>query len=122
MVRPVEYRRYPLGSVGAHWIGFAPPSPSEGLRLVGRTGVEESADNTLARGGDVRLSIDLRFQLVAEMALRDAKVGRAAAVVVDPRDGGILAAASIPSFDPNLFGAGISHDDWTALHKTTRDR
>ena len=37
------------------------------------------------------------------------------AVAVDPRTGEILAMVSLPSFDPNLFVNGISHDDYRAL-------
>lgn len=39
----------------------------------------------------------------------------AAAVVMDVRDGDILAIASAPSFDPNLFVRGISGADYRAL-------
>ena len=37
------------------------------------------------------------------------------AVAVDPRTGEILAMVSLPSFDPNLFVNGISHDDYRSL-------
>src|SRR5206468_11989956 len=39
----------------------------------------------------------------------------AAAVVVEVMRGEILAAASTPAFDPNLFVKGIAHDDWETL-------
>lgn len=45
------------------------------------------------------LTIDARIQFIAERALRAVK--RGAVVVIDPRNGDILAAASVPSFDPN---------------------
>ncbi|MEY2552036.1 MAG: penicillin-binding protein 2, partial [Verrucomicrobiota bacterium] len=59
--------------------------------------------------------IDARIQMIAEEALR--AVGRAAAVVVDPNTGNILAMASVPSFDPNAFIPSIKAKDWEALRK-----
>src|SRR3546814_6269633 len=38
-----------------------------------------------------------------------------AAVAIDPDTGGILAMASLPSYDPNLFVNGISSADYRAL-------
>ncbi|MFC5233873.1 FtsW/RodA/SpoVE family cell cycle protein [Pseudonocardia zijingensis] len=62
------------------------------------------------RGADLRTSLDLGLQrqLTAslEAALR-AGTGRgrvAAAVAMDPRDGQVLAMASLPSYDNNVFG------------------
>ncbi|MBL7155465.1 MAG: penicillin-binding protein 2 [Candidatus Portnoybacteria bacterium] len=40
---------------------------------------------------------------------------RAAAVAIDPQNGGILALVSLPSFDSNLFAQGISQVDLAAL-------
>ncbi len=64
-------------------------------------------------GANVYLSIDVRVQYVVEQALRAA--GRAAAVVVDPKNGDVLAMASVPSYDPNKFIPSISTADWTSL-------
>ncbi|NNE90607.1 MAG: penicillin-binding protein 2 [Verrucomicrobiales bacterium] len=61
-------------------------------------------------GSDVYLTIDARIQTIAEQALR--KIGRGAAVVVDPNNGEILAMASVPSFNPNAFIPEVSVDDW----------
>ena len=66
------------------------------------------------QGANVHLTIDARLQFIAEQALR--AVGRGAAVVVDPRNGDILAMASVPSFDPNQFIPSISAADWGALN------
>lgn len=38
-----------------------------------------------------------------------------AAVVIDVKNGKILALASYPSYDPNLFATGISTSDWQSL-------
>jgi penicillin-binding protein 2 len=66
-------------------------------------------------GANVLLTIDARLQYIVERALRDAGVGRAAAVVVDPNGGDILAMASIPSYDPNVFIPSIPANEWKKL-------
>lgn len=71
------------------------------------------------RGNNVQLTLDARIQYIVEQALR--AVGRAAAVVVDPNNGDILAMASVPSYDPNSFIPAISSADWTALTKDPTD-
>ena len=51
---------------------------------------------------------------VAEEQLAATKLnGRA--VVIDPRNGEILALVSHPSYDPNLFAGGITPDDYAKL-------
>lgn len=63
-------------------------------------------------GADVVLTLDMRLQEVAEEALGD----RTGAVVAgDPKTGAIFAMVSHPSFDPNLFSEGISHETWKSL-------
>jgi penicillin-binding protein 2 len=66
-------------------------------------------------GANVNLTIDARIQMIAEEALRS--VGRAAAVVVDPNNGNVLAMVSVPSFDPNSFIPSIKLKDWETLRK-----
>lgn len=64
-------------------------------------------------GTDLKLSIDVRIQRLAAQAVSGSN--NAAAVVLDPRNGDILAMASFPAFDPNAFAAGISKADWKAM-------
>ncbi len=66
------------------------------------------------QGDNVYLTIDARLQYIVEDTLRAA--GRAAAVVVNPNNGDILAMASVPSFDPNDFIPSISPADWAVLN------
>jgi penicillin-binding protein 2 len=68
-------------------------------------------------GNNVYLTIDARIQYITEVALRNSSLGRAAAVVLDPNNGDILAIASVPSFDPNIFIPSISSKDWNTLLK-----
>lgn len=67
-------------------------------------------------GQDIMLNIDIKLQQQAQQSL----VGqRGAAIVLDPRDGGIVALYSNPSYDPNLFVHGISRTDYGALLEST---
>ncbi len=63
-------------------------------------------------GGKLYLSIDIRLQQAAYEALKN---NRGAAVVIDSRNGEILAMVSSPSFDPNLFVNGVSNKDYKIL-------
>lgn len=65
-------------------------------------------------GMDVVLTLDLELQKAAEAALGEGRSG--AIVVLDPRDGAVLALASRPGFDPNLFSLGLSPGQWEWLN------
>ena len=67
-------------------------------------------------GQDLFLTLDVRMQLAAEQALGDYK---GAVVAIDPRDGGVLALASTPAYDPNPFGEGLSRAEFRALSSDT---
>jgi len=95
--------------------------------LIGRTGIEHAYEDYLRgewggemievdaagiyqrsigvkpskKGTDIKLTIDLNLQLVAEEVLSDKKGG--ALIAMDPRDGAIRAIASKPTFDLNFF-------------------
>ena len=64
-------------------------------------------------GHDLRLTIDLKVQRALEQAMSG--VERGGAVALDPRDGGILAMVSRPTYDPNEISAGVSADRWKEL-------
>jgi penicillin-binding protein 2 len=59
-------------------------------------------------GQDLVTTIDLDLQLAAEEQLRDSATKRGVIVVMNPNNGEILALASAPTFDPNLFAGRIS--------------
>lgn len=63
-------------------------------------------------GQNVYLTIDRGLQQKAEELLSGVA---GAAVAMDPGSGRILAIASSPSFDQNIFVGGMSHDQWDAL-------
>jgi penicillin-binding protein 2 len=65
-------------------------------------------------GYNVVTTLDLRLQQLAEKALED-KAKRGAIVITDPNNGDILALASWPTYDPNLFVPSISAEQLKVL-------
>src|SRR6266852_6131517 len=65
-------------------------------------------------GSNIITTLDLRLQDLAEKAL-EAKAKRGAIVIVDPNTGDILAMASRPTYDPNVFVPSISPEKFKAL-------
>jgi penicillin-binding protein 2 len=76
-------------------------------REVGYWGVQHAIP-----GQDLKLTIDIDIQRAAELALGDRG---GAVVVMDPRNGEILAMVSHPSYDPNAFAVRINRADWNKL-------
>lgn len=72
---------------------------------------EDLGEKQAELGGRVTLTIDARLQKIVEDALAAAtpSAGKdlcGAAVLLDVRTGEVLAMASLPSFDPNIFNPG----------------
>jgi penicillin-binding protein 2 len=82
-------------------------------RPIGSERVEQEPDH----GGDLQVTLDLRMQRVLWEALGE-EAG--AGVFLDPHTGEILAMASTPAFNPNVFADGLSHDDWESLTSDAR--
>ena len=61
-------------------------------------------------GSRVELTIDAEIQCLVENTLR--RAGRAAAIVMDPNNGEILAMASVPDFTPSYFVPSIDAGAW----------
>jgi len=112
---------------GSDYIGKVGVELSYERELHGTTGVEEvevdaggRAVRTLSRtppvsGNNLRLSLDIRLQEVAEQAFGDR---RGALVAIEPATGDILAFVSKPGYDPNLFVEGIDAANWEALNES----
>ena len=60
-------------------------------------------DKKWAAGSDVYLTLNFALQQAAEEGLKNSRTGRGAAVALDPRTGAVLAMASAPAYDPNIF-------------------
>ncbi len=85
--------------------------------------VEVVSETQPSKGSDVYLTIKAPVQYVVDRALaalvapEEGVIGTgkgvaAAAVVMDARDGGIVAMGSYPTFDPSTFVGGIPDDVW----------
>jgi len=127
------YRYYPLDSLGAHLIGFTSEGEDNVVKgryglesyyndvLSGKKGVFQGMRDALGRlirsgssqeegiveGVSLVTTIDKNIQFASEKALEKLVVGRKAAegsiIVMDPRNGKILALANYPTFDLNKF-------------------
>ncbi len=108
------------------------------VREVEKDAIGESGQPSKA-GKDIKLTIDANLQKNLQTYLKratdaiqvggtfESKYGNyhyaesfpnaktAAAIVVDVRNGDVLAMASYPDYDLNLFSTGISSEDWKAL-------
>ena len=92
--------------------------------LRGRAGTRRIEVNAVGRvmreldrkegtpGGNVQLTVDHRLQNFVKARLAGES---AAALVMDCQTGDLVAIASSPSYDPNLFARGISVPDFQAL-------
>jgi penicillin-binding protein 2 len=68
-------------------------------------------------GQDIVTTIDLDLQQAAEDQLRKSPQGRGVIIAMDPNSGEILALASAPTFDPNLFSQRITTKEGRAEYQ-----
>lgn len=120
----IEERGETANYRGSEYIGKSGLELSYQRELHGTTGIEQVEINAGGRavrlmsrtpaipGNDLQLTLDIGLQQAAEAALGNR---RGAVVAIEPATGGVLALASTPSFDPNLFIDGISVAEWRAL-------
>ncbi|MEA5449283.1 penicillin-binding protein 2 [Leptolyngbya sp. CCNP1308] len=69
-------------------------------------------DKPAVAGKDIQLTIDIELQRAAEAALGTRE---GAIVAIDPRNGAVLAMASWPTYDPNIFTTRITEAQWQQL-------
>lgn len=105
---------------------------------IGKSGLEKFFEHDLrGQSGNIKLEVNAYGRVMKEMERNNGKEGKSlnltidsnlqqyaqdvfgehsgAAIVMDVHSGEILAFVSVPSFDPNLFTKGISHQDWNSL-------
>jgi penicillin-binding protein 2 len=68
-------------------------------------------------GKSIQLTLDLALQKIAEKSLANR---RGAVVVLDVKTGAILALASGPTFNPNIFTNQVTDQDWKQLQSTAK--
>jgi penicillin-binding protein 2 len=114
----------PYETIGRHGIeAIMDPQlqgePGSMIRRVSSQGYYIGAplqENDPTVGNSIYLTIDARVQYIAETAFRNSGWTRGSVVVMDPRNGDVLALASFPDYDPNKFIPHISSKDWDALN------
>ncbi len=90
--------------------------PGTRSMLVNNLGYRQSENIVVPPqpGHHVRLTIDLAIQDAAYKALKDSGSKAGAAVVVDTRNGDLIAITSIPAFDPNQFVPRLDPQLWAS--------
>ncbi len=93
-------------------------------------------DRKAVAGKDVKLTLDLDIQRLAEQSLADGmegarkfrdqtdksrvvnyRAGAGTVIALDPNDGSIVAMASNPTYDPRQFANGITPEEFQLLNK-----
>ncbi|WP_395737991.1 penicillin-binding transpeptidase domain-containing protein [Prosthecobacter sp.] len=109
-----KVRSYPYKTLAAHVLGYTGRASKDDETPTGRDAMERQQEDVLRQGRDVSLTLDMRVQALTTRAMMEGGFSRGAAVVLDPLTGEILAAVSLPSFDPNCFIPRISAEDFQA--------
>jgi penicillin-binding protein 2 len=139
------------GYTGQHMIGKSGIESTMEQYLKGQDGsrqIEIDVDGVMidtvseeepTPGDTVFLTIDYKLQKVAEESLKQTmatiqsgditkgvdaypNATSGAVVAIDINSGRVLALASNPTYDPNLFASGISSKDWKALQPSTNEQ
>lgn len=91
--------------------------------------VEETSRTEPVAGSDLVTTLDLSVQRASEAALADGvqrardrghRADSAAAVVLDLRDGGVVASASVPTYDPSVWSEGVTQERYEELTEGDR--
>jgi penicillin-binding protein 2 len=99
----VDYRNRPVGTES-----YQPPKSGNDIQLHIDIEVQMRAEQSLVD----RLNV-LRGTPQRDGVMRDAPAG--SVVVLDPQNGGVIALASAPAYDPREFANGISQERYEEL-------
>ena len=114
-----------------------------GTRYIGKVGLEKTYEETLRGNPGVRTAeVNAQGRVIREISKRSPQAGRdvlltldrdlqaaaydalgdyeGAVVVMDPRNGDVLALVSKPAFDPNRFLSGFSFEAYQGLLESPR--
>lgn len=95
--------------------------------LMGTDGAKRVVVNSMGReirvldedppvqGKRLQLTLDFDLQKALEDGFRTSGYN-GAAVILDPRNGEVLAFSSVPAYDPNAFATGIDRATWASLN------
>jgi penicillin-binding protein 2 len=84
------------------------------VNSVGRE-IRTLEEDQAAEGQRLKLTIDEDVQKALESGFKWSGFN-GAAVILDPRNGEVLAFTSVPGYDPNAFASGIEKNAWAALN------
>ncbi len=110
-----QYRRiYPHGRLTAHLLGY---TDVDGRGIAG---IERAFDREMGfTGEDIRLTVDLRIQHILHRELEKAKTTfqaiAATGLVMDVQTGEIIAAVSLPDYDPHHPGEATDEEKFNRV-------
>ncbi|OGN00643.1 MAG: hypothetical protein A3A98_02360 [Candidatus Staskawiczbacteria bacterium RIFCSPLOWO2_01_FULL_40_39] len=117
-----QYEKYIRGEHGEIFFSADGRSASDG-QYNNEVGSTSSHNKNPVIGNSLTLNIDYEMQkrLFNELfaVLGDTRYSRAAAIVQNPQTGAIMAMASFPTYDNNLFVSGLSDAQFDNLFKNS---
>ncbi len=131
-----------VAAVSEDEIGGDPLLEIPGFR-IGKSGIEKTYDIDLrGTGGSSQMEVNAYGRVIRELSRREGQPGEevaltidmelqkllsqrlsgqsAAAVIIDVDHGDILAMASAPSFEPNVFNKNLGAEAWKKLSSNTK--
>jgi penicillin-binding protein 2 len=104
-----------LGAETGRIIGRKRPIPGDDLVLTIQHRVQQVAESSLREG------VRAAKQIVHEESGNYLRAPAGAVVVLDPKNGEIMAMASYPTYDPRVFYEGLSQREWERLNNPARN-